>query len=96
MKLVSITESGRQGKKWQALFSTNAGNKTVHFGSVGYQDFTSGATEEQKNSYKKRHTNPRENHNKVDSPAALSYHILWGSSKSRLENIKTFKNKFNL
>jgi len=96
MKLVSITKSDREGKKWKALFSTNTGNKTVHFGAVGYQDGTSGATDQQKNSYKARHTNPRENHNKVDSAASLSYHILWGSSKSRLENIKTFKNKFNL
>jgi len=96
MRLVSITKSERQGKKWKATFSTNTGNKTVHFGATGYQDFTTGATDEQKKRYKARHSNPRENHNKPDSPASLSYHILWGESTSRLENIKSFKQRFNL
>jgi len=97
MQLVSITKSDRAGKKWKATFSnTSKGQDIVHFGATGYDDYTSGATDEQRTRYKARHTNPRENHNKPNTAASLSYHILWGDSKSRLANIKTFKQRFNL
>jgi hypothetical protein len=97
MRLVSITDSTRPAKKWKATFAnTSKGEKVVHFGAFGYEDYTTGATDEQRTRYRARHTNPRENHSKPDTPAALSYHILWGDSKSRLANIKSFKQKFNL
>jgi len=97
MQLVSITKSDRVGKKWKATFAnTSKGQEIVHFGAVGYQDYTSGATDAQKIRYKSRHTNSRENHNKPNTAASLSYHILWGDSKSRLANIKSFKQKFNI
>ena len=97
MKLVSITKSDRQNKKWKATFAnTSKGEKVVHFGATGYDDFTTGATEEQRTRYRARHTNKRENPNNPLSASSLSYNILWGDSTSRLENIKSFKNKYNL
>ena len=97
MKLVSVIKSDRVGKKWKATFAnTSKGEKVVHFGAVGYDDFTTGATDEQKKRYRARHSNPRENHNKPDTPASLSFHILWGDSASRLKNIQSFKQRFNL
>ena len=97
MRLVSITKSDRVGKKWKATFANmSKGEKVVYFGATGYEDYTMGATDDQRTRYRARHTNSRENHSKPDTPASLSYHILWGDSKSRLANIKSFKQKFNL
>jgi len=95
-KLVSITKSSKSNKKLMAKFKEKKSGREsqTHFGSTGYKDWTIGATEQQRKNYRSRHkgdnlTNPR-------SPGSLSWHILWGQSKSKRENIASFKRKFRL
>ena len=94
MRLVSITKSDRVGKKWKATFA-NMSKKIIFFGATGYEDYTMGATDDQRTRYRARHSK-NEDWNKPDNAGSLSRHILWGDSKSRLANIKSFKQKFNL
>jgi len=96
MKLVSIKPSTKIDKKYMATFSnTPRGEKTIHFGSKGMDDYTKTGDKEQRARYRARHSK-NENWNKVDSAGALSRHVLWGDSTSMRENIKTFKQRFNL
>ena len=102
MKLINVKKSTRATKKWMAEFCECKGEscckkeerKVVHFGAEGMDDYTIGATDTQRESYRARHASGKTA--KPDTPNALSYYILWGDSKSRLQNIKIFKTKFNL
>jgi len=94
MKLLSIKKSDAKGKKFKATFEKDGKEKIVHFGAEGYQDWTIGATEAQRKSYRARaiagKTAP------ADTASALSYYILWGNSRSRATNITAFKKKYNV
>ena len=48
---ITIQKSTRADKKYMA----KVGNKTVHFGATGYQDFTTSKDEKRKASYLARH-----------------------------------------
>lgn len=102
MKLEKVIKSDAKGKKWTAVFCMCKGQskccsndkKRVHFGATGYTDYTIGATQEQRKSYRARHSSGKTA--KPDSANALSYYILWGDSTSMQKNIKDFKEKFNI
>ena len=94
MKLIKIRPSKSKGKKYSAFFMDKGKEKVVHFGATGYSDFTKGASEDQRKNYRSRHSTG--SYAKPDTANALSYHILWGESKSILKNIEQFKKKYNL
>ena len=94
MKLLSVKKSTAKGKKWTATFKEGEKEKMVHFGATGYTDYTKGATDEQRKSYRARHRSGATA--RPDSANALSYYILWGDSRSLASNLKSFKNKYNL
>lgn len=94
MKLIKIIKSDVKGKKWSAFFDKDGKEKKVNFGATGYTDFTLGATEEQRKSYRARHSSGATA--PADTANALSYHILWGNSRSRASNITAFKRKYNV
>ena len=94
MKLKSIKKSDAKGKKWTATFEKDGKEKVVQFGATGYTDYTLGATDEQRKSYRARHSSGKTA--PADTANALSYHILWGDSRSRATNITAFKKKYNV
>ena len=73
----------------------NGRTKTTHFGSAGMDDYTKTKDKAQRKRYLDRHRK-NENWNNYESAGSLSRYILWGNSTSIRENIKTYKNKFNL
>lgn len=94
--LVSITNSSKSNKKLMAKFKNKktARESIIHFGQKGADDYTKTKDKAQRERYRSRHrgdnlTNPR-------SPGSLSWHILWGNSTSRRDNIASFKRKFRL
>ena len=99
---VEFSQATAKGKKMKAIFYEKGKDgkmkkkKTVSFGAENYLDWTTGATKEQRDRYRKRHTNSRENHNNPMTAGSLSFHILWGSSKSKQANISSFKRRFGL
>ena len=102
MKLEKVIKSDAKGKKFTAIFCLCEGpscckdnkKKKVHFGSEGYLDYTIGATDKQRKAYLARHASGKTA--KADTPNALSFYILWGNSKSRIQNIKDYKQKYNI
>ena len=68
--------SNRKGKKYK-IFNPNT-NKFVHFGAIGYQDYTRDPDPRKKARYLARATNIKGQwRNDLYSPNNLSIHILW-------------------
>ena len=95
MKLLKIGKSDKPDKKLMATFETEGRTKTTHFGSKGMDDYTITKDKEQRDRYRQRHKKDLDTKDPTRA-GYLSWYILWGDSTSRQENIKTFKNKFNL
>ena len=96
MVSVVIKKSDKPGKKLMAVFTKDNGRtKTTHFGQATADDYTLTKDEEQRKRYRSRH---KKDLSTGDYTRAgyLSYHILWGDSTSRKENIAAYKRKFNL
>tara|TARA_R110002012_G_scaffold265836_1_gene449247 strand:- start:156 stop:437 length:282 start_codon:yes stop_codon:yes gene_type:complete len=93
MKLKSITKSNAKNKKFTATFIKDGKEKVVQFGDNRYKDFSIGATEEQRKSYRARHSSGA--NAPADTANALSFHILW-NTRSRAKNIEIFKRKYNV
>ena len=95
MKLLKIGKSDKPDKKLMATFETDGRTKTTHFGSKGMDDYTITKDKEQRDRYRQRHKKDLDT-NDPTRAGYLSWFILWGDSTKMKENIKTFKNKFNL
>lgn len=96
MVSVKISKSTKSGKKYMAVFKRDNGRtKTTYFGSAGMDDYTKTKDKAQRKRYLDRHRK-NENWNNYESAGALSRWILWGPSTSIRENIKSYKNRFNL
>jgi hypothetical protein len=94
IKLIEITKSIRDGKKFKAIFQIGSRQLTVHFGATGYQDYTQHHDKSRRDQYRQRHKNDPIN-NPI-TPGALSWHILWGESTNFTKNINEFKRKFGI
>jgi len=96
MKLETITESDKPGKKWTAVFiKDNGKTKTVHFGSAGMDDYTLTHDKAQRDRYRTRHQKDLETGDPTRA-GFLSYYLLWGDSTNLKTNIKKYVKKFNL
>jgi hypothetical protein len=95
MKLLSVVPSKRSGKKYDAVFESDAGRtKRVSFGAAGMDDFTKTGDEERKRLYLIRHK-ARENWDKPDTPGALSRWLLWNKPTLE-ESIRDFRRRFKI
>ena len=100
MKLISVTKSDRENKKYKAIFERENGSRfTTHFGAKQngkpMDDYTITKDKEQRARYRNRHRKDLES-NDPTKPGYLSWFLLWGDSTSLKENIKNYKKKFNL
>ena len=106
-KLLRITKSSNQSKKWDAIFMVDGKEKKVSFGANGYRDYTLINNKNSKfylpkildrnvvkDSYIRRHEK-NENWNNPLTAGALSRYILW-NKKTLSTSIRDFKKKFKL
>lgn len=101
MKLLNVERTPGGSKEYKATFQKPDGKTYIRrFGtSSNYVTAGSNKTKQDRENYRKRHSqNPKEKSalNKVDTPASLSMHILWGESKSITQNVKAYKKRHNL
>lgn len=85
---------GTGGKKFKMVFYDHSRKKikSVSFGAVGYEDFTTHGDLQRKQNYIQRHS-AREDFNDPMTAGALSKWILW--NKTTLSaSYKDFRNKF--
>jgi hypothetical protein len=97
MKLVSVTQSDKAGKKLKAVFedAQTGRRRTTHFGAAGMDDYTRTHDKEQRDRYRTRHAKDLETGDPTRA-GFLSYYILWGDSTSIAKNVASFKQKFRL
>jgi hypothetical protein len=79
MVFVQLSKSDQEGKKYKAVFYKDENRqkiRTVHFGAVGYQDFTQHKDEDRKQAYLERHKK-NEEWSDYMSAGACSRWILW-------------------
>ena len=106
-KLLRITKSSNQSKKWDAIFMIDGKEKKVSFGANGYRDYTLINNKNSKfylpkildrnvvkDSYIRRHEK-KENWNNPLTAGALSRWILW-DKKTLNSSIKSYKKKFRV
>lgn len=91
MKLLSVKPSSNKNKKYVAEFDNN---KKIHFGHSDYGDYTTHHDKDRRSNYRSRAYKGATA--KPDTPASLSYYLLWGDSISLQQNIKNFKKRYNL
>jgi hypothetical protein len=92
MKLVSITKSPNDKKKFRASFSNG---KHTDFGDSTAQDYTQTHDKERRFQYWRRHLKDL----KTEDPTRagyLSLFILWGFSTNMEHNIQSYRSMFNL
>jgi hypothetical protein len=95
MKLLGITPSTKEGKKYMAKFQMDTGRtRTTHFGAAGMSDYTKHHDEARKALYIARHK-VNENFNDPTSAGALSRWILW-NKPTVSASIADYKRRFNL
>ena len=95
MKLKSVKPANDGVHKYAATFE-NGRTKTTKFGQSGAPDYTKTGDKEQRSRYIERHGRGRENWSDPTSAGALSRYILWGESTSMMENLRRYRNRFNL
>jgi hypothetical protein len=96
VKLQSVTQSDKPGKKLKAVFvQDNGRTKTVHFGASGMDDYTKTHDKEQRERYRTRHKKDLST-NDPTRAGFLSFFLLWGDSTSLATNIAAYKKKHNL
>ena len=90
--IIILKKSSRPGKKYMAIIR----NKTVHFGSLPYSDYTLHKDPERKRLYDIRHKS-RENWAKsgITTAGFWSKWILW-NKPSLLTSIKDTERRFNI
>jgi len=91
MRLISIKESSRKGKKLVAEFED--GTKT-HFGAAGYSDFTKHKDEDRKKRYIARHS-AQESFTDPKAASTLARYVLW-NKPTLSASVADYKKKFGV
>ena len=73
-----LRQSWRKGKKYAVLYQ----GKWIHFGALGYDDYTTHHDEDRRASYRRRHKaillrDGRPAYTVKSQPAYWAYHLLW-------------------
>lgn len=95
MKLVKVEPSTDGKTKLTATFEDNGKTRTVKFGIKGSNSYIDGAEKEVRDAYRKRHAKDILNPDPT-TKGNLSYWITWGESQSLAQNVKAYKQKFNV
>lgn len=92
---VIISKSDKADKKLKAVVD----GKTIHFGSKGYEDFTTHKTEDRKKRYIDRHKkNEKWGADGVETAGFWSKHVLWNKPtlQASIDDINKRFNKLNV
>jgi hypothetical protein len=99
--LLGIAPSTRSGKKLMAVFEVDGSRKTTHFGSAGYNDYTTYCAQigkvradEHKRLYIIRH-HKREDWSDPTTAGTLALYVLW-SRPTVKASIALYKKTFEL
>jgi hypothetical protein len=96
MKLLSVVPAHDGKHKLAATFETDSGRtKTTKFGAAGMTDYLQSKDPERRERYRSRHQKDLATGDPTRA-GFLSWNLLWGSSTVLAQNIRAYKNKYNL
>lgn len=95
VKLLSVSPVHDGVHKYEATFDNDGRKKHTKFGASGMDDYTKTHDKAQRARYIKRHQKDMSTGDPTRA-GYLSKHLLWGESTSMMENLRRFRNKFNL
>ena len=95
MKLTSLRPANDGVHKYNATFKDEGREKNTKFGAKGMDDYTKTHDEEQRARYRQRHQKDLGTRDPTRA-GFLSYHLLWGESTSLMNNLRAYRNRFNL
>jgi hypothetical protein len=95
MKLESVKPAHDGVHKYEATFDTDGHKKHTKFGAAGMDDYTKTHDKEQRQRYIQRHQKDMATGDPTRA-GFLSRHLLWGESTSMMENLRRYRNRFNL
>ena len=97
MKLLKLEHLTNDTHKYKAIFQNpeTGRTKTTKFGYHGMDDFTLTHDREQRDRYRARHAKDLQTGD-PSRAGFLSYYLLWGNSTSISENLRHFRNRFNV
>lgn len=95
MKIRLITSPNPE-KKLRAIFTDDEGKETfTDFGQRGAPDYTLTKDKLRRAAYRTRHRKDLQTRDPTRA-GFLSWHILWGDSTSREENLRAYRRRFSL
>jgi hypothetical protein len=95
MRLVKVEPSNDGKTKLTATFEDDGKMKLVRFGIKDSNAYIDGASIEARNAYRARHARDILNQDPM-TKGNLSYYLTWGDSRSLAQNVKAYKQKFNV
>ena len=96
MQLVSVKPATNGKNQYTATFMKDNGSlKRTNFGAKGMDDYTLKGDKEQRAAYRQRHGKDLTTKDPTRA-GYLSYYLLWGDSTSFRENVRSYKDRFNL
>ena len=96
IKLLEIDTSPKPNKRYMAKFQMpNGRTRTTHFGDPRYQTYIDTHDKFQRDRYWTRHNKDLRT-NDATRAGYLSAYLLWGDSSTLLENIRKYKQLFNI
>jgi hypothetical protein len=97
MKLIDVVKTPNDSKyKLTATFKDDEGKiRKVNFGVKNSFSYIDGADDKIRNAYLARHAKDIINPDPT-TKGNLSYYITWGPSKSLNQNVKLYKQRFNV
>lgn len=95
-RLLKIVKSDKKDKKYMAVFINKTTNreKIIHFGAIGYSDYTIHKDDNRKALYISRHKNNEDWNNPITA-GSLSRWILW-NLPTLGASIKDYRRRFNI
>ena len=95
-KLIKLIKSPKAEKKWRAVFQSESGRiKNVDFGAAGMEDYTQHHDVQRRALYRQRHKKDLATGDPT-RPGFLAYYVLWGPSTSLEQNLRAYRQRFDL
>lgn len=98
-KILDLTNSPKEGKRFRITYSDNMKVKHTDFGLDGGETYLDHEDKKKRDAYRARHLgNKTERHrieNFIPSPATFSYYLLWGDSTNLFDNLIQLQKDWN-
>jgi hypothetical protein len=99
IEIIELTNSPREGKRFQATLNIDGKLKKISFGQEGGSTYIDHGDERKRDNYRARHlASKREGHyirSLAPTAGTLAYWVLWGDSTDLCDNLVELQKKWS-